>query len=56
MGASKVIPFSSFQCYQREDSVWANDLIPELADYLARGDAQLAGNITRLCQSRLRDR
>jgi len=35
MGASKVIPFSSFQCYQREDSVWANDLVPELADYLA---------------------
>ncbi|MGC2203188.1 MAG: hypothetical protein WA633_23990, partial [Stellaceae bacterium] len=33
MGASKVIPFSSFQCYQREDSVWANALIPELADY-----------------------
>ena len=33
MGANKVIPFSSFQCYQREDSVWANDLIPELADY-----------------------
>ena len=33
MGATKVIPFSSFQCYQREDSVWANDLIPELADY-----------------------
>jgi hypothetical protein len=35
MGASKVIPFSSFQCYQREDSVWAKDLVPELADYLA---------------------
>ena len=35
MGASNVIPFSSFQCYQREDSVWANDLVPELADYLA---------------------
>jgi hypothetical protein len=33
MGAHKVIPFSSFQCYQREDSAWANDLIPELADY-----------------------
>jgi len=33
MGANKVIPFSSFQRYQREDSVWANDLIPELADY-----------------------
>lgn len=32
-GANKVIPFSSFQCYQREDSVWANDLIPELQDY-----------------------
>ncbi len=35
MGANKVIPFSSFQRYQREDSVWANDLIPELADYYA---------------------
>lgn len=35
MGANKVIPFSSFQCYQREDSAWANDLIPELADYQA---------------------
>jgi hypothetical protein len=33
MGANKVIPFSSFQRYQREDSAWANDLIPELADY-----------------------
>jgi len=33
MGANKVIPFSSFQCYQREDSMWANELIPELADY-----------------------
>ena len=33
MGANKVIPFSSFQCFQREDSAWANELIPELADY-----------------------
>jgi hypothetical protein len=33
MGARKVIPFSSFQRYQREDSVWANALIPELPDY-----------------------
>jgi hypothetical protein len=33
MGANKVIPFSSFQRYQREDSVWANALIPELEDY-----------------------
>jgi hypothetical protein len=32
-GANKAIPFSSFQCYQRADSVWANDLIPELLDY-----------------------
>jgi hypothetical protein len=32
-GANKVIPFSSFQRYQRADSVWANELIPELADY-----------------------
>jgi hypothetical protein len=35
MGANKVIPFSSFQRYQREDSAWANDLVPELADYHA---------------------
>src|SRR6516162_6219535 len=33
IGASKVIPFSSFHRYQREDSAWANDLIPELEDY-----------------------
>jgi len=33
MGANKFIPFLSFQRYQREDSAWANDLIPELADY-----------------------
>jgi hypothetical protein len=33
MGANKFIPFSSFHCYQREDSVWANELIPELSDY-----------------------
>ena len=33
MGARKVIPFSSFHRYQREDSAWANDLIPELKDY-----------------------
>jgi hypothetical protein len=33
MGANKVIPFSSFHRYQREDSAWANSLIPKLADY-----------------------
>jgi hypothetical protein len=33
MGARKVIPFSSFHRYQREDSAWANELIPELDDY-----------------------
>jgi hypothetical protein len=33
MGARKVIPFSSFHRYQREDSAWANDLIPNLEDY-----------------------
>ena len=32
-GATAVIPFSSFHRYQREDSAWANDLIPELEDY-----------------------
>jgi hypothetical protein len=33
MGAGKIIPFSSFHRYQREDSAWANELIPELDDY-----------------------
>ena len=33
MGATAVIPFSSFHRYQREDSAWANDLIPEMNDY-----------------------
>ena len=33
MGATKVIPFSSFHRYQREDSAWANDLVPGLEDY-----------------------
>lgn len=33
MGANKIIPFSSFHRYQRADSIWANTLIPELADY-----------------------
>jgi hypothetical protein len=37
MGANRVIPFSSFQRYQREDSAWANDLVPQIADY--RSDA-----------------
>lgn len=35
MGATRVIPFSSFHRYQRADSAWANGLIPELDDYLA---------------------
>lgn len=34
-GAKRVIPFSSFHRYQRSDSVWANDLVPELHDYRA---------------------
>jgi hypothetical protein len=33
MGAGKIIPFSSFHRYQREDSAWANDLVPDLDDY-----------------------
>jgi hypothetical protein len=33
MGARKVIPFSSFHRYQREDSAWANELVPNLEDY-----------------------
>ena len=32
-GANYAIPFSGFHMYQREDSAWANSLIPELGDY-----------------------
>ena len=32
-GAHYVVPFSGFHAYQREDSAWANALIPELGDY-----------------------
>lgn len=32
-GANRLIPFSSFHRYRRTDSAWANDLVPELADY-----------------------
>ncbi len=32
-GAHYVIPFSGFHMFQREDSAWANALIPELPDY-----------------------
>jgi len=34
-GANHVIPFSSFHRFQREDSAWANALVPELSDYQA---------------------
>jgi hypothetical protein len=40
-GANYSIPFSGFHAYQREDSVWANTLIPELGDYLS--DAMPSG-------------
>jgi hypothetical protein len=40
-GANYGIPFSGFHMYQREDSAWANALIPELGDYLS--DAQPGG-------------
>ena len=33
MGANKVIPFSSFQRYQRADSAWANECVTHLEDY-----------------------
>ncbi len=33
VGATRVIPFSSFHRFQRTDSAWANDLVPELEDY-----------------------
>lgn len=33
-GANAVIPFSSFHKYQREDSAWANGIVPSLADYM----------------------
>lgn len=36
VGATKIIPFSSFHRFQREDSAWANELVPELADYQAQ--------------------
>jgi hypothetical protein len=32
-GAHYAIPFSGFHVFQRTDSGWANDLVPELADY-----------------------
>jgi hypothetical protein len=32
-GAHYVTPFSGFHVYQRDDSAWANALIPELEDY-----------------------
>jgi hypothetical protein len=32
-GANYAIPFSGFHMYQRADSAWANELIPELTDY-----------------------
>ena len=32
-GAHYTSPFSGFHVYQREDSVWANVLIPGLEDY-----------------------
>lgn len=37
-GANRVIPFSSFHRYQREDSVWANDFVPSLEDYYRGSD------------------
>lgn len=38
-GANRVIPFSSFHRYQREDSVWANDFVPSLDDYCRGADS-----------------
>ncbi|HLH42990.1 MAG TPA: hypothetical protein VKV74_08390 [Bryobacteraceae bacterium] len=32
-GANRIIPFSSFHRYQREDSVWANEFVPSQEDY-----------------------
>ena len=37
-GAKAAIPFSSFHRYQRSDSLWANALVPDLADYGADAD------------------
>jgi hypothetical protein len=39
-GANYTIPFSGFHTYQREDSVWANSLVPELSDYLTDAIAE----------------
>jgi len=33
IGAKYCIPFSSMHCYQREDSVWANEYVTRLPDY-----------------------
>jgi len=33
IGANKIIPFSSFHHYQREDSVWANDYVTPIEAY-----------------------
>lgn len=64
-GARAVIPFSSFHRYQRSDSIWANALVPEVAEYASgadprgvpilppfvRVDAE-SGHITPLCPPR----
>jgi hypothetical protein len=41
-GARFVIPFSSFHRYQRSDSVWANELVLQLADYYTGADPKRA--------------
>ena len=64
-GAKAAIPFSSFHRYQRSDSVWANELVPDLADYGADADPAkppilpafvridcVTGEVTPLCPPR----
>jgi L-ascorbate metabolism protein UlaG (beta-lactamase superfamily) len=64
-GAKAAIPFSSFHRYQRSDSVWANELVPELADYATGADPTkppilpafvridcVTGEVTPLCPPR----
>jgi hypothetical protein len=48
--ATHVIPFSSFHCYQREDSIWANAYATSLEDYKEgfEGDAVLLPAFVRV--------
>ena len=53
-GAHYVIPFSGFYIYQREDSAWANAMIPELDDYQSSAPADRAPDAAGLCAGQRR--